>query len=186
MGKHSVTDMLTVSISGTDILGHRVGPDADEQRQIVDALDTDLDSFFAWLDTNIDGGLGNVWIAITADHGVAPSPVIAAQLGMNAAQIDTKKLIDELNDAMNQKFSPGEKVVYVLPKQELPYLSLNRPAFDRAGINEQEAEQAVQDALEPAFRSLTKSGDIQLPAQTKLPPYPVLYRSYTRLQLAAG
>jgi predicted AlkP superfamily pyrophosphatase or phosphodiesterase len=186
MGKHDVTDMLTLSISGTDILGHRVGPDADEQRAIVDALDTDLDSFFSWLDKNVEGGLGNVWIAITADHGVAPSPVVAAQLGMNAAQIDTKKLVDELNDAMNQKFSPGEKVVYVLPKQELPYLSLNRPSFDRAGINEQEAEQAVQDALDPAFQSLTKPGDTKLPAQSKLPPRPVLYRSYTRLQLAAG
>ena len=186
MGKHEVTDMLTLSISGTDILGHRVGPDADEQQAIVDALDTDLDGFFAWIDKNVEGGLGNVWIAITADHGVAPSPAIAAQLGMNAAQIDTKKLVDELNDAMNQKFSPGEKVVYVLPRQELPYLSLNRPSFERAGINEQEAEQAVQDALEPAFQALTKPSDAKLPAQSKLPPRPMLYRSYTRLQLTAG
>jgi len=185
MGKHDVTDMLTLSISGTDILGHGVGPDADEQRQIVDALDTDLDAFFTWLDKNVEGGLGNVWIAITADHGVAPSPAVAAQLGLNAAQIDTKKLVDNLNDAMNQKFSPGEKVVYVLPKQELPYLSLNRPSFDRAGINEPEAEDAVQDALEPAFQTLTKPSDAKLPAQSKLPPRPVLYRSYTRLQLAA-
>jgi arylsulfatase A-like enzyme len=186
LSKHDVTDMLTLSISGTDILGHRVGPDADEQQAIVDALDTDLDGFFSWLDKNIDGGLGNVWIALSADHGVAPSPAIASQLGMNAAQIDTNKLISELNDAMNQKFSPGEKVVYVLPKQELPYISLNRPSFERAGINEQEAEQAVQDALQPAFNSLVKPGDEKLPAQSKLPPRPVLYRSYTRLQLASG
>lgn len=186
LGKNDVTDMLTLSISSTDILGHRVGPDADEQRAIVDALDTDLDGFFSWLDKNVEGGLGNVWIAVTADHGVAPSPAIAAQLGMNAAQIDTRKLISELNDAMNQKFSPGEKIVYILPDQELPYLSLNRPSFDRAGINEQEAETAVQDALEPSFQTLTKLGDVKLPAQAKLPPRPVLYRSFTRLQLAGG
>ncbi|HLH34550.1 MAG TPA: alkaline phosphatase family protein [Alloacidobacterium sp.] len=186
LGKHDVTDMLTLSISSTDILGHRVGPDADEQRAIVDALDTDLDSFFSWLDKNIDGGLGNVWIAVSADHGVAPSPAIASQLGLNAAQIDMNKLISELNDAMNLKFSPGEKVVYILPKQELPYLSLNRPSFERAGINEQEAEQAVQNALQGAFDALTKPPDAKLPAQSKLPPRPVLYRSYTRLQLAGG
>lgn len=186
LGKHDVTDMLTLSISGTDILGHRIGPDADEQRALVDTLDVDLDDFFSWLDKNIDGGLGNVWIAFTADHGVAPSPVIAAQLGLNAAQIDTKKLIANLNDAINQKFSPGEKVVYILPHQELPYLSLNRPSFERAGINEQEAEQAVQNALEPAFQSLQKLSDTKLPSQSKLPPRPVLYRSYTRLQLQTG
>ncbi|HZY73057.1 MAG TPA: alkaline phosphatase family protein [Edaphobacter sp.] len=186
LGKHDVTDMLTLSISGTDILGHRVGPDADEQHVMVDALDSDLDDFFSWLDKNIDGGLGNVWIAITADHGVAPSPAVATKLGMNAAQIDTNKLIAALNDAINQKFSPGEKVVYILPHQELPYLSLNRPSFERAGINEQEAEQAVQDALQPAFDSLTEPIDLKSPAQSKLPPHPVLYRSYTRLQLADG
>jgi Type I phosphodiesterase / nucleotide pyrophosphatase len=186
LGKHDVTDMLILSISGTDILGHRIGPDAEEQKQIVDALDTDLDGFFSWLDKNVEGGLGNLWIAITADHGVAPSPVIAAQLGLDAAQIDTNKLVSELNDAMNQKFSPGEKIVYILPRQELPYLSLNRPSFERAGINEQEAETAVQNALEPAFRELTTPSDTHLPAQSKLPPQPVLFRSYTRLQIADG
>ncbi|MBX6360380.1 MAG: alkaline phosphatase family protein [Acidobacterium ailaaui] len=186
LGKHDVTDMLTLSISSTDILGHGVGPDADAQRAMVDALDTDLDEFFAWLEKNVEGGLGNVWIAMTADHGVAPSPAVAAQLGLNAAQIDTNKLISLLNDAMNQKFSPGEKVVYVLPHQELPYLSLNQPSFERAGINEQEAETAVQNALADAFQSLSRPPETQLPAQSKLPPRPVLYRSYTRLQLADG
>jgi hypothetical protein len=134
----------------------------------------------------VEGGLGNVWIAVTADHGVAPSPAIAAQMGLNAAQIDTEKLIANLNDAMNLKFSPGEKVVYVLPHQDLPYISLNRPSFERAGINELEAEQAVQNALEPAFQSLLKPTDTPLPAQSKLPPRPILYRSYTRLQLQTG
>ena len=186
LGKHNVTDMLTLSISSTDILGHGVGPDADEQHALVDALDADLDDFFTWLDKNIDGGLGNVWIAVTADHGVAPSPAVAAQLGMNAAQIDTGRLITLLNDAMNQKFSPGEKVEYILPHQELPYISLNQPSFERAGINEQEAETAVQDALPAVFQSLTKLLDTPLPAQSKLPPRPVLYRSYTRIQLANG
>jgi predicted AlkP superfamily pyrophosphatase or phosphodiesterase len=186
LGKHNVTDMLTLSISSTDILGHGVGPDADEQHALVDALDTDLDGFFTWLDKDIDGGLGNVWIAITADHGVAPSPAIAAQMGLNAAQIDTNKLIASLNDAMNQKFSPGEKVEYILPHQELPYISLNQPSFERAGINEQEAETAVQNALADGFQSLVKLPDTPLPAQSKLPPQPVLYRSYTRLQLADG
>ena len=39
---------------------------------MVLSLDRDLDGFFAWLDKNI--GLKNVWLALTADHGVAPVP----------------------------------------------------------------------------------------------------------------
>ena len=152
LGKHATTDILTLSISSTDILGHRVGPDSDQQRQLIDSVDADLDGFFTWLDKNVEGGLGNVWIALTADHGIAPVPAVAAKLGLNAATIDLTKLVGNLNFAINQKFSPGEKIDYMMPKQSLPYLALNQPAFERAGINEQEAEQAVQDFIPASIR----------------------------------
>ncbi|WP_446745855.1 alkaline phosphatase family protein [Silvibacterium acidisoli] len=186
LGKHETTDMLTLSISSTDILGHRVGPDSDEQRQMVDAVDTDLDGFFTWLDKNVEGGLGNVWIALTADHGIAPVPLNAARMGLNAATIDMKKLTDDLNFSLNQKFSPGEKVEYMLSHQSLPYLALNQPAFERAGINEQEAETAVQNFLQPAFEGMAKPADSNAPSMGKLPPQPHLFRSYTRQQMAEG
>jgi len=184
LGKHATTDMLTLSISSTDILGHQVGPDSDEQHQMVDAVDGDLDDFFTWLEKNVDGGLGNVWIVLTADHGVAPVPANAAKLGLDAASIDLKKLVDNLNYDINQKFSPGEKVQYLLPQQSLPYLTLNPPAFDRAGINEQEAEQAVQSFVPAAFASLVSQDEPKSPATAKLPPTPALYRTYTRLEMA--
>jgi len=186
LGKGPTTDMLTLSISSTDLLGHRVGPDADEQRQMVDAVDADLDEFFTWLDKNVEGGLGNVWIVLTADHGIAPVPANAAKLGLDAATIEMKKLVDNLNFAINQKFSPGEKIEYLLPKQSFPYLALNQPAFDRAGINEQEAEQAVQGFVPEAFANLTTHSDEKGPATARLPPSPALYRTYTRQQIAQG
>jgi arylsulfatase A-like enzyme len=186
LGKHATTDVLTLSISSTDILGHKVGPDSDQQREMVDAVDTDLDTFFTWLDKNVEGGLGNVWIALTADHGIAPVPVNAARFGLNAATIDVNKLLGDLDFALNQKFSPGEKIEYMLKLQSLPYLSLNQPAFERAGINEQEAEQAVENFLPAAFASLAKPADSAAPALAKLPPTPGLFRSYTRQQMAEG
>ena len=121
---------------------------------MVDSLDTQLDSFFTWLDKNVPGGLANTWITLSADHGVAPVPAAAQTLGMPAATIDIGKFVANLNDAMNAKFSPGEKVEYLLPQQELPYLSLNRPSFEVAGINEQEAEQAIQQAVPAAMAAL--------------------------------
>ena len=186
LGKNPTTDVLTLSISSTDLLGHKVGPDADEQRQMVDAVDADLDAFFAWIEKNIEGGLGNVWIVLTADHGIAPIPANAAKLGLDAATIDLKKLVDNLNFAINQKFSPGEKIEYLLPRQSLPYLALNQPAFERAGINEQEAEQAVQNFVPAAFATLATPNEDKGPSTVKLPPSPALYRTYTRQQMAQG
>ena len=155
LGRHATTDMLTISLSAPDLSGHSFGPDSPEQRVMVDTLDSQLDSFFTWLEKTTDGGLGNVWIALSADHGIAPVPAQAATLGMPAADIDMARLTANLNEAMNAKFSPGEKVVYILPKQGLPYLSLNIPSFQVAGINELEAEQAVQNAVEPAFEAIS-------------------------------
>lgn len=201
LGQGKVPDLLTLSLSANDIMGHAVGPDSPQEEQMVDALDTQLDAFFTWLDKNIPGGLGNVWIALTADHGIAPIPATAAGLGLNAASVDLPKLTASLNYAVNMKFSPGEKLDYILPHQDLPYISLNQAEFMKAGINEQEAEQAVQQALEPAIRdlsphtpepppsdaSLATTGHPALePSDSRLPPKPELFRSYTRQQLAEG
>jgi arylsulfatase A-like enzyme len=174
LGSHPVTDMLTLSLSSNDIVGHQFGPDSPQAKQMVDTLDTQLDSFFTWLDKNVPGGLANTWITISADHGVAPVPAVAQALGFPAATIDMGKFVANLNDAMNAKFSPGEKVQYLLPHEELPYLSLNRPSFDVAGINEQEAEQAIQQAVPAAVAALppTAPPPPQYTPQPTPPPRP--------------
>ncbi len=166
LGQHPTTDMLTISLSANDGLGHRVGPDAPEMHQMVEQLDQQLDGFFTWLDKNVDGGLANVWVALSADHGVASTPQQAASLGMDAATWDIPKLIAGLNDAMNAKFSPGEKTEYLLGHQELPYIQLNQPAFERAGINEQEAEDAIVGALPAVVDSLPAQPSVHTPMGT--------------------
>ncbi|HZC43569.1 MAG TPA: alkaline phosphatase family protein [Acidobacteriaceae bacterium] len=189
LGAGNVTDVLTISISSTDILGHRVGPDSPDQRQLVDQLDGNLDQFFTWLDHNVPGGLHNVWLVLTADHGVAPVPANAQQLGIPAASIPMKPVIAELNKNMNGRFSPGQDLEYLLPDQDLPYISLNIPTFERAGINEFEAERAIQDSIPAAVASLNPSADkpddaVQ-PGNKRLTPRPRVFRTFTRLQLAS-
>src|SRR5580698_5074362 len=114
LGRHNVTDVLTISISSTDILGHIVGPDAPEQRAMIDAVDVDLDSFFTWLDKNVDGGMANVWVSLTGDNGIAPVPAVAAKLGVPAATFDLKKLSVALDERLNRRFSPGKQTKYIM------------------------------------------------------------------------
>ena len=189
LGAGNVTDVLTISISSTDILGHRVGPDSPDQRQLVDQLDGNLDQFFTWLDHNVPGGLHNVWLVLTADHGVAPVPATAQQLGIPAATIPMKPLISDLNKNMNERFSPGQNLEYMLPDQDLPYIALNIPTFERAGINEFEAERAIQDSIPAAVAGLdpsaNKPDDAIQPVNKRVPPAPRVFRTFTRLQLAS-
>jgi arylsulfatase A-like enzyme len=189
LGSGNVTDVLTISISSTDILGHLVGPDAPEQRQLVDQLDGNLDQFFTWLDHNIPGGLQNVWFVLTADHGVAPVPANAQALGIPAATIPIQPLIRALNKNMNERFSPGQKLEYLLPDQDLPYIALNIPTFERAGINELEGERAIQDSIPAAVASLDPAANVPdssvQPSAKRVAPQPRVFRTFTRLQMAS-
>lgn len=169
MGHHDVTDVLTVSLSANDILGHQVGPDSEGEKQMVLSLDRDLDGFFHALDREV--GLGNVLVALTADHGVAPTVAVSSKLGIASAGIDLHRLVANLNAALNQRFSPGKDVAYLLPTQELPYLALDPRAFGT--IKEAEAEQAVEDALPAAVAAMkapapTGVSETRLPADTRI------------------
>jgi predicted AlkP superfamily pyrophosphatase or phosphodiesterase len=150
LGQHDVTDVLTVSLSANDIQGHQLGPDSDSQREMVLALDRDLDSFFTYLDKKI--GLANVMIALTADHGIAPIPTQSAKLGVASARIDLDILSSEINKALNARFSPGKEITYLMPTQEFPNLALDSRAFGTT--SEKDAEQAVVEAIPTAIRKL--------------------------------
>ncbi len=189
LGGGNVTDVLTISISSTDILGHRVGPDSPAQKELVDQLDGNLDQFFQWLDHNVPGGLQNIWIVLTADHGVAPVSADAQALGVPAATIQLNPLLAALNKSMNGRFSPGQHLEYLLPDQELPYISLKSPVFEHAGINELEGERAIQDAIPGAMAAIDPAATIAdskvKPSSRRLPPRPAIFRTFTRLQMAS-
>ena len=184
LGKHDVTDVLTVSISSTDILGHQVGPDAPEQREMIDAVDVDLDGFFRWLDQHVDGGLANVWVAMTGDHGVAPSPPVAAAEGMPAASFSAAAMVDEVNKQLNARLAPAKTLTFVLPAA-LPFVQLDESAFAQVGVKEAEAEALVARLLPGALDATQQD-------LLKGPPNPhglrpaTIRRVYTKTQLAKG
>ena len=184
MGRHNVTDVLTISISSTDILGHSVGPDSPTQRAMITAVDVNLNQFFSWLDQNVDGGMGNVWVALTGDHGVAPVPAVAETYGVPATTFDVKKLIAALNERLNQRFSPGQATKYML-SSEMPYLTLDPRPFRQAKIGEADAEGAVAEMASEALESTLPPAPEGV-SQTRLPPRPTIRHSYTRVQMAAG
>jgi len=184
MGRHKVTDVLTISISSTDILGHAVGPDSMEQRAMIDSVDVNLNAFFSWLDQNVDGGLGNVWVALTGDHGIAPVASVAANLGMPAATFDLKKLSAALNDRLNQRFSPGKQTKYIM-SSEMPYLTLDPRPFVAEKVSEADAEGAVAEMVSDALESTLPPVPDGV-SQTRLPPRPTIRHTYTRVQIAEG
>jgi predicted AlkP superfamily pyrophosphatase or phosphodiesterase len=184
LGQNGVTDLLVVSLSANDIQGHKYGPDSDSEEQMILSLDRDLDSFNTWLDQTV--GLKNVWMALSADHGIAPIPSEAAKLGIDSAVVDMKALYAKLNAELNARYSPANKAQYILPGPDLPYIVLDRRAFGQAGVDEKTAEDAVSALLPEIVASQAPPIKDAQPSQHRLPPTPQVAGVYTRLELAHG
>jgi predicted AlkP superfamily pyrophosphatase or phosphodiesterase len=193
LGQNGTTDLLVVSLSANDIQGHQFGPDSPFEEQMILALDHDLDSFNSWLDQTI--GLSNVWMALSADHGIAPIAGDAAKLGIHAVAVDMDKVYAQVNEALDKKFAQGEKKEFLLPGPDLPYVVLDHRKFEKAGVDEKTAENAVAALLQEAVAAQNPNPMTMLkavpptvvqPSQKRLPPTPHIQYTYTRLQLSAG
>jgi predicted AlkP superfamily pyrophosphatase or phosphodiesterase len=184
LGQNGVTDLLVVSLSPNDIQGHQFGPDSEIQEQMILSLDRDLDNFTTWLDKTV--GLPNVWMALSADHGIAPIPADAAQLGINSATVNMDSVYAKLNAAFNERYSPGKKTQYLLPGPDLPYIVLDRRAFADAHVDEKTAEETAAQLLQDAVVSQAQPGSPDSPAQHRLLPSPQVVGVYTRLDLDHG
>jgi arylsulfatase A-like enzyme len=146
LGSGQATDLLAVSLSANDILGHQVGPDSAEMAAMALALDRELADFFNFLGHQI--GLANVWIALSADHGVSALPDAAKKLRIPAANLDAHKLESQINEALAAKFSAGHATSYI--KLDYPVAWLDQDAFISAHVKEHDAEIAVGEAMERA------------------------------------
>jgi predicted AlkP superfamily pyrophosphatase or phosphodiesterase len=146
VGRGPATDLLSISLSPNDILGHQVGPDSAEMQAMALELDRELADFFNFLGHQI--GLANVWIALSADHGVSSLPDAVKKLRIPAANLDTAKLEAQINRAVTAKVSSLHPANYV--KLDYPLAWLDQDAFAAAYMNEHDAEVAVGQAMKQA------------------------------------
>jgi predicted AlkP superfamily pyrophosphatase or phosphodiesterase len=101
LGQRGVTDVLTVSFSSNDAVGHNYGPDSPEVRAVSVGVDRTLGRLFDYLDRAL--GPGAVLVALTADHGVAPVPEVLAANHEEGGRI-TGDFFAPIADALNARF----------------------------------------------------------------------------------
>src|SRR5256886_6036299 len=102
LGVRGTTDLLAVSLSTTDYIGHAYGPDSREIHDQVLRLDRYLGRFFEQLFVRYGGG--NVLIVLTADHGVTPFPERSRALGRSGAvRVTPDSLIQSVNAALDAR-----------------------------------------------------------------------------------
>ena len=143
MGQDETPDLLAFNLATNDYVGHAFGPDSPQAAEITVATDRQLADFFRFLDRTVPGGLDNVTIALTADHGVAPVPEAMAAVGFQAGRISEVRIKQAAEAALDARFGARNWVAEYVE----PYLYLNDDASKAARADQAQVQQVAARAL---------------------------------------
>ena len=130
LGQGNTTDMLTVSISSTDAIGHKYGTRGKENHDVFMQLDKDLAHFLNALDQQV--GRGNYLLFLTADHGAAHNYNYLKKNNIPAGAFDYDKAVKQLNAHL-------EKTIGIAPVfgEDNYQFFLNDSIITKSGIAKQ-------------------------------------------------
>ncbi len=142
LGAGSATDVLAISLSATDYVGHRYGPDSREQHDNILRLDRSLGAFIDSLYKLRDSA--DIVFALTADHGVTSFPELKAARAHKPAPVryDVRPAIREMRAALR---AGGVDTTAITLDGPLVYVE--REAFDGTSLNADKVLASLATAL---------------------------------------
>lgn len=142
VGLGEYTDMLAVSLSATDYIGHAFGPDSLEAEDNIRRLDRTLADFFKFIDEHV--GLDNTLIALSSDHGTPSVPEMISHMGLAAGRHRPENFVAAVNEGLKKRFNTEENLVLVFWN---PSLYLDLEAVERAKLTVPEVEYALVEEI---------------------------------------
>lgn len=146
LGTGATPDMLCMSFSTMDLIGHMWGPHSREAHDNFLRTDRYLSDFLNYIDKNHPGGLEESLIVITGDHGVNPVTEWSKEsMKWDSQRIPTNRVKKAAEDVLRtmapDKLSTGAIVDYYEP-----YIFFRSPVW-QSGINLTEARQKIADEI---------------------------------------
>jgi hypothetical protein len=154
LGQRDTTDLLCVSFSCNDIIGHCWGPDSQEVFDVTLCSDALMARLLEFLDRKV--GKGNYAMAVSADHGVCPLPEVARHRGLDAGRIPPALLKSKAAKFLAERFGndPRERWIEAVAEQ---WIYLDRDTIARHELKQADVEQALagwlkeQPGIQKAF-----------------------------------
>ncbi len=148
LGQRNILDMLCISFSASDGVGHAYGPYSHEVMDMALQLDGILADLFSYIDKKI--GLRNCVIVLTSDHGVAPIPeyLLARNPDADAGRIPVKTIESFCSRVLKAKFGEPENGGKWIDAIASNNIYLNRRTLSQPGFPSIEvAAKALADTL---------------------------------------
>ncbi len=130
LGKGPGPDLLAISLSTTDAIGHAFGPNSREIHDQVLRLDRYLGRFLDSLYRLRDPR--RVVVSLTADHGVTPYPEWSRAHGdPRAEEVRADSVVIAVDSALDARVGRGRWFRFF----ELGMVAMDRPALEARGVN---------------------------------------------------
>jgi predicted AlkP superfamily pyrophosphatase or phosphodiesterase len=141
LGQDDFPDLLTVSFSANDSVGHTYGPYSQEVEDITLRTDQVLADLFTYIDRRV--GLDHTVIVLTADHGAAPVPEQMTEFGLGG-RYKSGAITEAIQKALADEFGDEKWIqAYVNGNVYFDYGAIKQRKTVRA-----EVERAACDAAE--------------------------------------
>ncbi len=154
LGRDATPDVLAISFSSTDYVGHKFGAHAMETEDTYRRLDGDLTRLFNTLDDKVGKGR---WMAfLTADHGAVTVPGMERNRGLPVDYWNPEPMKARVDTALMERYGRQDLILQYSNDQ----FFLDRPLMRAAGLDADEVAQFVAGVAEEApevQRTLTAS-----------------------------
>lgn len=138
LGMHAEnTDMLCMSFSATDYVGHQFGPHSRETQDTYLRLNRDLGNFIDYLDSIV--GRDNYLIFLSADHGAANNPAMMMDRKLSAGNFVSDKLEEFLENKLIEKYGAGDWII----NESNQNVFLNRAFIEQKKLSLKSIQQEV-------------------------------------------
>ncbi|MBT8272013.1 MAG: alkaline phosphatase family protein, partial [Bacteroidia bacterium] len=141
LGQDEHTDVLAISYSSTDYMGHNFGVNSKEVEDVYIRLDLELKRLLLALDREV--GEGNYTLFLTSDHGAVEVPSYLQTVGIPAGYIDNDLVKSEFTTFLQTTFGSQQIVENVSNNQ----VFLNREKLEELKLDLDEVCEKIADEL---------------------------------------
>jgi len=181
LGQGEAVDLLCISFSSNDLIGHTWGPDSQEVLDVTLRSDALIKDFLNYLDDKV--GKDNYYFAVSADHGVCPLPELTLEHGLKAGRVDPEILTTRAEEFLNDKFlAEGQKAPWlILPKRGNAWVYFNYATLEELKLKKSDVEKALADwynTLPGIERAFTRTELMREEAKEQTELFHMVQRSF--------
>jgi predicted AlkP superfamily pyrophosphatase or phosphodiesterase len=145
LGQRDTCDLLCLSFSSNDLIGHCWGPDSQEVFDMTLRSDLIIKELLAHLDAKV--GMDRYVLVVSADHGVGPIPEVAVQQGKTAGRVAPNLFTGEALAFLQKSFGKGKKALPWIDAFKAGYIYLNQAVLKEMKLPAAQVEQTLADWL---------------------------------------